>query len=218
MDEAPPFETISDHEELIAWSRSYARDARREWGLDTRFDLVEWEVSTRAKRRAAAVKRPVIDGATVGEPMDWEANPGPDGRPPECTVSLTWTAFEAFDRAEWQSTLRHELIHVEQFQRYGTTGHGAAFRERAEALDTEVHCRTFADPKWTFRCTDCGGVTAHRYRECKLVREYEQYRSNCCEAPIERESHGEGDGATDDVAAVEADAADGTAADDYRRN
>ncbi|WP_226010570.1 SprT-like domain-containing protein [Halomicrobium salinisoli] len=209
MDEPPAFDDIADHEELIAWSRSYARDARREWGLDVRFDLVEWEVSTRAKRRAAAVKRRVIDGATVGEPMDWEATPGADGRPPECTVSLTWAAFEAFDSAEWASTLRHELVHVEQFQHYGTTGHGAAFRERAEELDTEVHCRTFADPKWTFRCTDCGAVTAHRYRECKLVREYERYRSNCCEAPIERASHAGGDGA----AAVD-DAADGAAADD----
>lgn len=191
MDGAPEFDAIDDHEDLIAWSRAYARAARREWLLDVRLDLVEWEVSTRARRRAAAVKRPRLDGAVVGEPYDWDALDGADGRPLPCTVSLTWAAFRDFSRAEWESTLRHELVHVEQYQRSGTTGHGTRFERRAAELETEVHCRTFAEPKWTFHCESCDGVTAHRYRECKLVRQYERYRSNCCDAPLRRTARGE---------------------------
>ena len=190
-DGTPEFDAIQSHGDLVSWSRTYAREARREWVLDVRLDLVEWEVSTRARRRAAAVKRPRIDDASVGDTYDWEAVPDADGRPLPCTVSLTWDAFEEFSREEWESTLRHELVHVEQYQRFGTTGHGTRFKRRAEELDTEVHCRTFAEPEWTFYCESCDEVTAHRYRDCKLVRQYERYRSNCCEAPLRRTSPGD---------------------------
>jgi len=170
--------------DILAWSRAYCREVRREWGVDARFDLVEWEVSRRAKRRAAAVKRPKLPDASVGTAYDWAAVEGADCRPLPCTVSLTREAFEAFDRAEWESTLRHELIHVEQYQRDGTTDHGPAFRERAADLDTEVHCSSFADPKYVLSCGDCEEVVARRYRECKLVRERERYRSDCCGAAL----------------------------------
>lgn len=182
----PDYGTIDTRADLIDWSHAYAREARREWLLDVRLDLVEWEVSTRARRRAAAVKRPRLDGASVGEPYDWDEIPDADGRPLPCTVTLSWDAFEAFAREEWQSTLRHELVHVEQYQRFGTTDHGTQFERRAEELATEIHCRTFADPTWTFYCESCDAVTAHRYRACKLVREYEHYRSSCCDAPLRR--------------------------------
>ncbi|WP_135663579.1 SprT-like domain-containing protein [Halorhabdus rudnickae] len=182
----PAFEAIDSHDELIAWSCTYAREARREWGLDVRLDLVEWTVSTRARRRAAAVKRPEIADATVGEPVDWERIPDSDGRPLPCTISLTWAAFEAFTQSEWESTLRHELLHVEQFQRDGTTDHGATFKRRARAVETDVHCRTFATPQWLFRCGDCGQEVARRYRDCAFVTEYDQYRSECCAAPLTR--------------------------------
>lgn len=180
----PAVETIEDHEDLIEYSRAYAREARREWVLDVRFDLLEWVVSTRARRRAAAVKRPEIPGTTVGEPIDWDRVDGSDGRPLPCTVSLTWAAFETFSPEEWNATLRHELLHVEQFQRYGTTGHGAAFKTRAKELETDVHCRAFATPKWLFRCASCGETVARRYRDCEFVREYDQYRSKCCGAAL----------------------------------
>ncbi|SFR92425.1 SprT-like family protein [Halomicrobium zhouii] len=190
-DGVPEFDEIASHDALVDWSRAYAREARREWVLDVRLDLVEWEVSTRARRRAAAVKRPRLDDASVGDPYDWEDVEGSDGRPLPCTVSLTWDAFDEFSREEWQSTLRHELVHVEQYQRFGTTGHGKRFKRRAAEMETAVHCRTFAEPEWTFYCESCDEVTAHRYRECKLVREYDRYRSNCCEAPLRRTSPGD---------------------------
>jgi hypothetical protein len=178
------YNEVTSDDEIVAWSRAYARSVRRERGVDVRFDLVEWEVSHRAKRRAAAVKRPKLPDATVGGRYDWAAVDGADGRPLPCTLSLTREAFEAFDRAEWESTLRHELVHVEQYQRDGTTDHGAAFRERATDLDTQVHCQAFADPKYVLICGGCGDLVARRYRDCKLVRERERYRSDCCGAAL----------------------------------
>ncbi|MFC6864831.1 transcription elongation protein SprT [Halomicroarcula sp. GCM10025817] len=185
MTEPPAYDAVDSHDDLLAWSRAYCREVRREWGVSVRFDLVDWEVSTRAKRRAAAVKRPKLPDATVGEPYDWERVDGADGRPLPCTVSLTWAAFEAFDRAEWAATLRHELVHVEQYQRDGTTDHGAAFRARAADLETDVHCPAFSEPKYVLTCESCGDLVARRYRDCKLVRERARYRSDCCGAALE---------------------------------
>lgn len=180
------FDAIDDHDDLLAWSRAYCRHARREWLLDVRLDLVEWTVSTRARRRAAAVKRPRLDDSTVDQPINWDDVPGADGRPLPCTMSLTWDAFREFSRSEWAATLRHELVHVEQFQYSGTTGHGAAFKRRAREVDTEVHCRSFADARWRFLCEQCERVVARRYRDCAFVREYDQYRSDCCGAALSR--------------------------------
>ncbi|WP_435175464.1 SprT-like domain-containing protein [Halorussus sp. AFM4] len=176
------------HEELILGSRAYCREAAREYGFDVEFSLVDWEVSTRAKRRAAAVKRPKIPETEVGEPVDWRAAADRVGSSPadlrQCTLSLTWAAFESFDVGEWTTTLRHELIHVEQFQRYGTTDHGPAFEDRADAVDASVKCPPFADPKYVLTCADCGAVVGRRYQECKLVRQHDRYRSSCCGASV----------------------------------
>lgn len=182
-------ESVGTHEELILASRAYCREAAREYGIDVAFSLVDWEVSTRAKRRSAAVKRPKISDVEVGTPLDWDAAAERVGRPRadlrRCTVSLTWAAYEAFDRPEWTATLRHELIHVEQFQRFGTTDHGAEFRDRAEAVGASVRCRPFADPKYLLTCAECGTTLGRRYRECDLVRDHERYRSSCCDADVE---------------------------------
>ena len=194
VDFDPDYDAIESHDALRAWSKAYCKRVRRDHLVDVRFDLVEWEVSTRAKRRAAVVKRPKIPGAEVGTPLDWErattANGREaNGRPFEATISLTWDAFDAFDRAEWESVLRHELVHLEQYQRFGTTGHGPAFRSRADDLDAAVDCPVFADAKYVLRCRDCESVVARRYRDCKLVREADAYRSSCCGAALSVESH-----------------------------
>lgn len=185
----PTYGDVTTHEELVAWARAYAREVRREWGVDVRLDLVEWEVSTRAKRRAGALKHPKITETTVGIPLDWdraETADGrrADGRPFPATVSLTWGAFEAFDRDAFASIVRHELLHLEQYQHSGTTNHGTAFKSRAADLDTEVRCQTFTEPAYVLRCADCEGLVARRYRDCKLVRRADEYRSSCCGAAL----------------------------------
>lgn len=189
------YDDIDTQDDLLTWSRDYCKRVRRERFVDVRFDTVEWEVSTRAKRRAAAVKRPKIPAAEIGTETDWDAvetagGREADGRPFTATISLTWGAFEAFDRDEWESVLRHELVHLEQYQRFGTTDHGSAFKSRADDLDADVHCPVFTDPKYVLRCRDCGALVARRYRDCKLVSEADSYRSSCCGAALSVEQPG----------------------------
>jgi hypothetical protein len=172
------YDAIENHDNLIAWSRRYCERAIRVHGLGVALDAVEWTVSTRARRRAAAVRHPVIEDAATGRPYEWD-----DG-PPTCTVALTWPAFEAFSREEWRSTLRHELVHVEQFQRTGTTGHGPGFSERAVVVDAVESCPSFAEPNYLLHCSDCEDVVASRFRASRLVEEPGAYRSECCEAPL----------------------------------
>jgi hypothetical protein len=185
------FEGVAGHDALIRASARYCERARSAFGFDVDLSRVSWEVSTRAKRRAAAVKRPKVPDAAVGDPLAWRDRPehrAEGGGPPDCTVSLSWRAFEAFDADEWAATLRHELIHVEQFQRFGTTDHGPAFKRRAEAVDAPVRVRHFAAPAFVITCTRCETVVARRYRDCKLVREVRSYVSSCCDAPLVCES------------------------------
>ena len=172
------FESVSTHGELLAWSAAYCERAAESFDFDVDLSRVEWEVSTRAKRRAAAVKRAKVDGAAVGAPMSWD-----DGAP-TCTVSLTWAAFESFSRGEWTATLRHELVHVEQFQRFGTTDHGPRFKRRAAAVDAPVRVRRFAPAAYVLSCAECDSVVARRYRDCKLVRRRDEYVSSCCSASL----------------------------------
>lgn len=191
----PASDEVETHADLVAWSREYCKEVRRDRFVDVRFDTVEWEVSTRAKRRAAAVKRPRIPAAEVGTEIDWEdtetaGGRTAEGRPFEATISLSWRAFEAFDRAEWESVLRHELVHLEQYQRFGTTDHGPAFEDRADDLDASVHCPVFADPKYVLRCRNCDALVARRYRDCKLVSQADSYRSSCCGAALSVEQPG----------------------------
>jgi hypothetical protein len=189
-DETPPdvaFDAVTTDDQIVAWSRRYAERARRSYDLDVDLERVAWTVSARAKRRAAGVKHPRLPDAEVGDPIDWAASSVAPS-PPTCTVSLTRAAFEAYSRAEWIETLRHELVHVEQFQRFGATDHGEWFRRRSAAVDAPVSCRRFATPSFRLRCRECAAVVARRYRDCKLVREHDRYRSNCCGAPLDCES------------------------------
>ncbi|RDZ62150.1 transcription elongation protein SprT [Haloferax sp. Atlit-12N] len=182
------YDAIETGDELVSWSRTYCRHAASQYEFDVDLHRVRWEVSTRAKRRAAAVKTPNIDDAEVGEPRRWTGTSSQSVEldiAPTCTMSLSWRAFESFDRGEWTATLRHELVHVEQFQAFGATDHGPAFKRRAEAVDAPVRVRRFAEPKYTLTCEACGADVAYRYRECKLVRESSAYRSACCEAPLD---------------------------------
>ena len=151
-----------------------------EFDFDANLDRnVEWRVSGRAKRRAAAVQHPRIPGAVVGEPTDWERvrrertdalerSRFDDVR--ACEIVCSRRAVDAYDEAEWRRTLRHELVHVEQFQRFGATGHGAWFRQRADAVDTENHCPAFHRGRYLVRCRDCREVRFDRCRECETTR------------------------------------------------
>lgn len=146
------------HEEFLAAAKLYAREVVDRHGLSAAVGDLDWEVSTRAKRRAGAVK--------------WR-----DGEPQ--AVVLTW---EQFVERGWEAaaaTIRHELAHVHLLNEAGDPSHGPAFRRLADRLDTHVRCERFAEPKWWVTCRGCGARLA-RYRRSKLVSQPGDYECGDC--------------------------------------
>lgn len=201
--DAPSYETIEGDADLIAYSRAYLAVVISYYDLDVEASHIKtWEVSHRGKRQAAGVLTPDLEdlGAVVISGItkpDWEAlqeehadavrrSRFDDLR--DAHIRLTWDAYEAFDEAEWQETLRHEAVHIEQYHRYGTTGHGFDFKNRAYDLATTENCPQFVDYTYLFYCTECGEDAGGRYRECKAVEDARNedgyFTSKCCEAPI----------------------------------
>lgn len=155
------------HEEFLAVAKLYARAVVEDHGLAVDVDALDWEVSTRAKRRAGAVKH--RDAC------------------PE-TVSLTWDYFQTKGWDAMAETIRHELVHVHLLNEFADCSHGERFRRLATQLDTGVHCERFAEPNWWVVCRSCGQRTG-RYRRSKLVTNVEAYRCGNCGGRLRREKN-----------------------------
>lgn len=145
-------------EEFLAAAKVYARSVVADHDLSASVSDLSWEVSTRAKRRAGAVR--YRDGV------------------PEAVV-LTWGYFEREGWPAAAATIRHELVHVHLLSEVDDASHGPAFRRLADELDTHVHCERFTPPTWWVRCRDCG-TALPRYRRSKLVEHPERYRCGDC--------------------------------------
>ncbi|WP_340098894.1 SprT-like domain-containing protein [Salinibaculum salinum] len=164
------------HEEFLAVARVYAREVVAEYDLSASVSDLTWEVSTRAKRRAGAVKY------RDGDPV---------------SVTLTWAHFANRGWAATAATIRHELIHVHLLNEHGDASHGERFCRLAERLHTHVHCDRFVPPEWWVVCTDCGARLA-RYRQSKLVTDPAQYRCGDCGGAFRVERNDDCDAVGDD--------------------
>ena len=151
-------DTGCSHEEFLAVARVYARAVVDAHDLTVPVSDLEWSVSTRARRRAGAVKYV-------------------DGTPTE--IVLTWAQFQGNGWTATAATVRHELAHAHLIAEADDPSHGQRFRRLANRLDTHVHCERFADPEWWVTCRDCGHRLA-RYRRSKLVDNPDQYRCGEC--------------------------------------
>lgn len=154
------------HEELLAVGRVYARAVVQAIGFSVSVSDLSWHVSTRAKRRAGSLTYR-------------------DGEPE--SITLAWKQFENRGWEATAATIRHELIHAHLLAEGVGPGHGPEFRHLAEALDTEVHCERFSDPKWWVHCTDCENSIA-RYRRSRLVSNPSAYQCGNCGGDLRVES------------------------------
>ncbi|QFU82884.1 SprT family zinc-dependent metalloprotease [Natronorubrum aibiense] len=161
--------TIDD--ELLARARIHAREVLADHALEIDRDALEWEVTTRARRRAGACRWDV----------DREV----------ATIVLTRQAYERYDWPAFAGVVRHELVHVWEFQHFGESGHGPRFREQAAILDAPRHCRRFSAPRYVLRCLE-GECDWHarRHRASRPVKAPAQYRCGECGGRYEVE-HGE---------------------------
>lgn len=150
------------NQEFLAAARIYARDVVDAYNLTITVSNLEWEVSTRAKRRAGAVK--------------YE-----DGTP--TTVVLTWGQFDEQGWPAMASTIRHELIHVHLLNEDEDGSHGSEFETLAERLHTTTNCELFTEPEWWVKCQSCN-TQLPRYRKSKLVTDTDSYRCGRCNGEL----------------------------------
>lgn len=128
-------------------------------------DAVDVEVSTKLERAAGkAIKR----GS-------------------EMIIRFAYAAYEKWGWERVTSTIRHELIHIVQFTKGRTGGHGFDFEIMADKVDCTKHCEKFTDYKYLLFCSECGKQVDGRHRKSKVVTNPEdtRYISPCCKATLE---------------------------------
>ena len=150
---------LADSHDLSALARQYAQAviSGNEWPLTSdHVDLgcVTFETSTRLKRK---------HGVCISDGGD------------RCTIRLSKQTYECAGFGAIQETIRHELVHVLQYQDDDLqAGHGASFKRWVDPLDLSGRCSQHYSPdeddyNYTFHCANCGFIGG-RYRMCKTVR------------------------------------------------
>jgi predicted SprT family Zn-dependent metalloprotease len=126
--------------------------------IDVDTGAISWEVSDRAKRRAGCC---LYDGSGV-------------------TIRLTWGAYREAGWRRFTATIRHELIHAWEFQRFGESGHGERFERQADRLDAPRHCKSFTEARLRLQCVRECGWQADRHRASPPVKRPREYRCGDC--------------------------------------
>ena len=131
--------------------------------IDVDLEMVEWDVSHRAKRRAGSCRY--------------------DSESRQVTIRLTWDAYRENGWEEMTDVIRHELVHAWEFQQFGESGHGERFRDKADEVDAPRHCTPFSEPRLRLICTaeDCGW-SVDRFRASATVTEPNTRRCGVCGA------------------------------------
>jgi predicted SprT family Zn-dependent metalloprotease len=153
-DSTPP----ADRQALVSRAAAFAATVP----LDIDLEAVRWTVSDGAKRRAGSTRV-----------ADREA-----GR---LVVDLNWSAYETLGWADFRGVVRHELVHVWQFQRGGAMDHGPTFRRKADEVDAPRHCEQFTEPRYRLTCATCGTGGMGRHRRSKVVKHPDRYGHRDCD-------------------------------------
>lgn len=104
----------------------------------------------------------------------------------ELKISKHLIENQDWDRVE--QTIRHEAIHIWQYQNDSFSGgHGLDFKKwmRHEQFDCTVNAeRPAADPKYEIICENCGEVGV-RQRACKITKKTHLYHCSTCGGNLE---------------------------------
>jgi len=150
---------LGDENELSARARRYANTvlAEDDWPLseaDVDLSAVTFRTAMSARREHAVTN---YDDET--------------GR---CTIVVSEKTAELAEFEDVEQAIRHELVHVHQFQTRGLADHGESFQRWVDELDLEGPCTRYRDNEgedYTYRihCENCGFITG-RYELSKTVR------------------------------------------------
>lgn len=101
-------------------------------------------------------------------------------------MKLSWPAYKNHGWESTKETIRHELIHVEQFHETDTAGHGRWFRRKADMMDCSVRCdarATDVDYKYLLICQRCG-QEYRRQRKSKTIKHPDRYNCGKCNGDL----------------------------------
>jgi len=159
-DTLPPSGFRRACEEYAEW----AVDHYDEFGEVT-LDTVTVQVSQKLKRAAG------------------KAGTGRSNVPTKWYMRFAYGAYEKWGWGEEvEATIRHELVHIKQYQETGSGGHGVDFKIMADNVDAPRHCKQFTEHNYGIYCSDCDEKVAGRIRKCKMTKKPGRYHSNCCNA------------------------------------
>ena len=101
------------------------------------------------------------------------------------TLQVSKHIVDDWDRA--MQTVRHETIHIWQYQHMGKGGHGSDFMMWASMFGCEKNAPAPAtDYKYHIICENCG-VVGGRVRQSKVVKEAWRYRHKPCGGQLSAE-------------------------------
>lgn len=110
---------------------------------------------------------------------------GPSGFVDDLRMKFAWKAYQKWGwNGDFRGTIRHELIHIWQYQTQGAGSHGSDFKWKAGKVDAPRHCPQFTDYKFELFCEGCDKFAGGRHKRSKIVKQAGRYRSNCCNAPL----------------------------------
>jgi predicted SprT family Zn-dependent metalloprotease len=152
--------TERQQQQLIERSNAHAQTV----DLDVDIKSIEWEISTNAQRTRRA--------------GDCRYNRQTE----QLTITLSWTAYTAWEWEEFAKTIRHELVHAHQFAERGQSDHGTRFTLLAQSVDAPIHCQRFATGRLSIRCGE--GCEDYRSKASKLVQHPETVRCRAHDASM----------------------------------
>jgi predicted SprT family Zn-dependent metalloprotease len=150
---------LGDEHKLSARARQYANEVvgDESWPLSkTEVDLfdVVFRTTMSARREHAVTEHDADTGS--------------------CTIVISEKTAKLADFEAIEQAIRHELVHVHQFQTKGSADHGPSFDHWSEPLDLDGPCTRYRSTEgegYTYRieCENCGFITG-RYELDKTVR------------------------------------------------
>lgn len=158
-------------------SKAEFTEAVREYSetVDIEVDMseVEIDVSTSMQRAAAKVR---ARKDFVTDEID-------------LLLRIAWGGYQKWGwNDHMEGVIRHELVHIWEYQQFGDSNHGVRFKTMAGELDAPLESKQFADYKYELFCADCGEFVCGRYQRSKVVKNADEYRSKCCESPLTLET------------------------------
>lgn len=167
-----------NRDKLAAAAEHYARYVQDSYTesqiVDVELDRIEWKVSSQLCRSGAYCETQLDD-------------------PPNHTIVLSYPGYRAWGWDRMAGVIRHELAHVvvnEQFAAE-TRPHGPEFCDVAESLDAPLRGEEPIPYRYKLFCSRCGSMTAGLYQASDRTRDPWNYKSSCCQAPLQVEA-GEG--------------------------